>query len=372
MEKNLRCAVIGMGLLGSQHADHLFSHKNTSVAAVCDQKAEKARVWAEAHACSWYEDFTEMLEKEELDLVVVATQDPYHKAPILGACERGVPYVISEKPLTTSLADAYEIREAAQKSGTCIKVLFPNRFYPLDRSIRLLLRKGYLGTPQFGEMRMDDSIDVPRNLWGKDSKKFSAISSPAFFLLSHAVDLLHYYFAPGKVARVYAKGKRSVIGSEFDFLDCLLTFDNGMIIRLKTEWTKRMEELVENYVQLTAEKGGFAYNKTPGYEAGQGLRIYLEIPKEKAEEAAGLLEQEGIHAEFSYSEKMKAYRFDLKAQDKNDFDWNEGVCLYADSFMENGERKVPFTDLEEGIRQVAVVEAILNSAREDKEVILEP
>lgn len=199
----------------------------------------------------------------------------------------------------------------------------------------------------------------------------ASISSPAFFLFSHAVDLLHYYFSPRKVVRVYAKGKRSVIGSEFDFLDCLLTFDDGMVIRLKTEWTKRMEGLVENYVQLTAEKGGFAYNKTPGFEAGQGLRIYLEIPEDKAKEAAGILEREGIHAELSYSENMKAYRFDLKAEDGNDFDWNEGVCLYADSFIEKGEGKVSITDLEEGIRQVAVVEAILNSAREDKEVILE-
>ena len=145
MEKILRCAVVGMGLLGSQHAEHLYKHKNTLVTAVCDQKVEKAKRWAEEHACSWYEDFTEMYKKEKPDLVVVATQDPYHKGPILKACKSGIPFVISEKPLTTSLADACEIREAAKKSGTCIKVLFPNRFYPLDRSIRLLVYPGTCG-----------------------------------------------------------------------------------------------------------------------------------------------------------------------------------------------------------------------------------
>lgn len=81
MEKILRCAVVGMGLLGSQHAEHLYKHKNTLVTAVCDQKVEKAKRWAEEHACSWYEDFTEMYKKEKPDLVVVATQDPYHKGP---------------------------------------------------------------------------------------------------------------------------------------------------------------------------------------------------------------------------------------------------------------------------------------------------
>lgn len=368
MGKKFRCAVIGMGILGSQHAERLYAHEGTEIVAVCDMKAEKARNWAGQHACRWYEDFREMYEKENLDLIVVATQDPYHKEPIIQACEQKIPYVISEKPLTTSVKEAYEIKEAAEKSGTCIKVLFPNRFYPLDRAIRMMLKEGGLGTPEFGEMRMDDSIDVPRNLWGKDSKNFSAISSPVFFLLSHAVDLLHYYFAPRKIIKVYAKGKQSVIGSEFDYMDSFLTFEDGLLIRLKTEWTKRMEELVENYVQVTGEKGGFSYNKTPGFKVEQGLRIYIEADRKNAEKILESLEKEGICAALEYSETMQAFRFDLKAERENDFDWNSGVCIYADSFREGLEGKVSLTDLNDGIRQVEVVEALLKSAKEGREV----
>ncbi len=368
MEKIFRCAVIGMGMLGSQHAERLYGHEGVEVAAVCDIKVEKARSWAEKYSCNWYKDFCEMYEKEKLDLVVVATQDPYHKEPIIQACEYKIPYVISEKPLTTCVKDAYEIKEAAGKSGTCIKVLFPNRFYPLDRTIRLMLDKGCLGTPEYGEMRMDDSIDVPRNLWGKDSKNFSSISSPVFFLLSHAVDLLHYYFASRKIVKVYAKGKRSVVGSEFDYMDSFLTFEDGLVIRLKTEWTKRMEELVENYVQVTGEKGGFVYNKTPGFKAGQGLRIYMETEKDTAQKMLESLKQQGICAELEYSEAMQAFRFDLTAGQENDFDWNAGVCIYADSFRKDFEENVPLTDLNDGIRQVQVVEALIKSAKENREV----
>ncbi len=368
MEKKFRCAVIGMGILGSQHAQRLNRHEGMEVAAVCDMKAEKARTWAEQNSCRWYKDFRDMYKQENLDLVVVATQDPYHKDPIIQACEHKIPYVISEKPLTTCVEEAYEIQDAAEKSGTCIKVLFPNRFYPLDRAVRLMLKSGCLGNPEFGEMRMDDSIDVPRNLWGKDSKNFSAISSPVYFLLSHAVDLLHYYFAPRKIVKVYAVGKKSVIGSEFDYMDSFLTFEDGLVIRLKTEWTKRMEELVENYVQVTGEKGGFAYNKTPGFQAEQGLRIYMETGRSTAEETLERLKKEGIEASLEFSEKMQAFRFDLKAVEKNDFDWNSGVCIYADSFRERFEERVPLTNLMDGIRQVEVVEALLKSAKEGREL----
>lgn len=365
-----KCAVIGMGLLGSQHADRLYHHDTTQIVAVCDMKVEKAKAWAEGKNVACYDDFHEMFAKEQLDLVVIATQDPYHKDPLIAACDAKVPYVISEKPLTTRLEDALEVEAAAQKSGTVIKVLFPNRFYPLDQTIRLLLKEGYLGEPQYGEMRMDDSIDVPLSLWGKDSKNFSRISSPAFFLLSHSVDLLSFYFAPRKVVKVYAVGRQGTIGSEVDYMDSFLTYDNGMVIRLKTEWTKRMDTLVENYVQFTAEKGGVSFNKTPGFQCDQGLRIVLDGGKELAQQAAALLATHGIHAEIQEYGEEPTYALVLKASEGNDFDWNHGVCLYADSF--DGEAPVlsPVTTLEGGIEQVRVVEALLTSAKTGKEIVL--
>lgn len=365
-----RCAVIGMGLLGSQHAERLYHHETTQIVAVCDMKLEKAKSWAEGKNVACYDNFNEMFSKEQLDLVVVATQDPYHKEPLLAACEAKVPYVISEKPLTTRLDDALEVAVAAKKSGTVIKVLFPNRFYPLDQAIRLLLCNGYIGEPQYGEMRMDDSIDVPLSLWGKDSKNFSRISSPAFFLLSHSVDLLSFYFAPRKVVKVYAVGKQGTIGSEVDYMDSFLTYDNGMVIRLKTEWTKRMDTLVENYVQFTAEKGGVSFNKTPGFQCEQGLRIVIDGGKELAEQAANLLDAHGIHAKIQVYGETPTYALVLKASEDNDFDWNHGVCLYADSFDGAEPELSPVTTLEGGIEQVRVVEALLNSAKTGKEVVL--
>ena len=215
----LKCVVIGMGLLGSQHAAYLSRYEKTSVAAVCDLKPEKAQAWAEKHGAAYYSDVKKMLEEIKPDLAVIATQDPYHKEPIITACQAGIPYIISEKPLTTTVEDAVQIREAAAKSGTQIKVLFPNRFYPLDRSIRLLVSNDYLGAPQYGEMRLDDAISVPLRLWGADSGHFAKISSPAYFLLSHAVDLLRFYFAPREITKVYAVGKKGVIGSDVDYVD---------------------------------------------------------------------------------------------------------------------------------------------------------
>lgn len=364
------CAVIGMGLLGTQHADRLHAHDTTRVVAVCDIKPEKAQQWAEANGAHAYSNYDEMFEKESIDLVVVATQDPYHKEPLLSACAHKIPYVISEKPMCTNLADALEVQEAAKASGTEIKVLFPNRFYPLDRSIRLLVKENYIGKPEYGEFRIDDSIDVPLQLWGKDSKHYASISSPAYFLLSHAVDLLTFMFGQ-KVVKVYAVGRQSIIGSDVDWVDCFLTYDGGLTIRLKTEWTKRIHRLCENYLQFTGTEGGFIFNKTGGFQCDQGLSFVVDAGEEKANEAKQLLEKYGYTAHVERCGETGGYAVVMReCEGDNGFDWNSGICIYADSFGAEEDALSPLTTLEGGIDQVRVVEAILRSAKEGKEIIL--
>lgn len=364
-------AVIGMGLLGSMHANKLKDHKGTKVIAVCDMMAEKAKTWAEANGAAWYDSVEKLFAKEKPDVVVVATQDPYHKEPILVACAHKVPYIICEKPLTTTVEDALEIEKVSKASGTEIKVLFPTRFSPLDQTVRLLLREGFLGQPSYGEMRLDDNISVPINLWGKDSKKFASISNPAYFLLSHGVDSLHFYFEPRKVKKVYAIGANSTIGSNPDYADGYLTFDDGLTIRLKTEWTKRIGYLVENYMQLTATKGGFTFNKSEGFLHKSGLQIFIDGPRENAEKALARLSGYGITAKLvSFTEPIESYALELDpSAPGNGMDWGAASGYYADSFGGGQELELtPFTNLNGGIAQVKVVDAMLRSIREKREI----
>lgn len=364
------CAVIGMGLLGSQHADRLNVHESTRVVAVCDIKPDKAEQWAKAHGAHAYADFEKMLDQEKIDILVVATQDPYHKAPLLAACAHKVPYVISEKPLCTNLEDALEVKVAAEASGTVIKVLFPNRFYPLDRTIRMLIQENYMGNPEYGEFRIDDSIDVPLQLWGKDSRHFASISSPAFFLLSHAVDLLTFLF-DRRVEKVYAIGKKSIIGSDVDYMDCFLTYAGGLTIRLKTEWTKRIGRLCENYLQFSGTEGGFVFNKTGGFQCEQGLSFVVDAGEEKAMEAKRRIEACGYTAHVEPCGETGGYAVVMReCEGDNGFDWNSGVCLYADTFEKQEDALSPLTSLEGGIGQVRVVDALLRSAKEGREIVL--
>ena len=275
MGKTLRAGIVGLGILGSEYARFLHQSPAVSVAAVADVRPEAAqRVAAEVGAAA-YADYREMLRRHALDLVVIATPDPLHREPSVAALEAGVPNIIQEKPLATTLEDAAAIYEAVEKRKARLFVNFANRATPLDVATRYAVQEGLLGRVVYGEVRLDDNISVPRQLWGGRSRDWAAGSSTAHFLLSHVVDLLRWYFSPAEVREVYAISQREVLGYTPDLYDAFLTFDSGLKVRVKAEWIKHIDELVEFYMCFSGSEGTLVYNKRSGFGAVPGWRANL-------------------------------------------------------------------------------------------------
>ena len=141
-----------------------------------------------------YTDYGELLRQHALDLVVVATPDPLHREPVIAALEAGVPNIIQEKPLATTVEDAGAIYEAVERRRARLFVNYANRGAAQDIATHYVIQQGLLGPVVYGEARLDDNITVPTGLWGQRSRACAAGSSTAHFLLSHVVDLLRWYF----------------------------------------------------------------------------------------------------------------------------------------------------------------------------------
>lgn len=275
MPNKLKAGVIGLGILGQQHAEFLHNHPAVEVVAVSDlRQPAAAHVAAQLQAAA-FTNYAEMFKQHALDLVVVATPDHLHRAPTLAAIEAGVPNILQEKPLATSLADADAIYNAVERAGTRFFIDFANRAVPLDLATRYLIQNGLLGRMVYGEARLDDNISVPTQMWGDRTKDFAAGSSTAHFLLSHVVDLLRWYFAPAEVTEVYAISQKTVLGYTPDLYDAFLTFNNGLKIRVKAEWIKHMDELVEFYLGFSGSEGTLIYNKAPGFGVERSWRANL-------------------------------------------------------------------------------------------------
>ena len=270
MPVKLKAGVIGLGILGRQYMDLFAQHDAVEVAAVCDVRGAVAEQAAASVGAAAYSDARAMLAEQTLDLAVVATPDHLHVEPSLAAIEAGVPTVIQEKPLATTLADAETLYNAVERRGTRFFINYANRAMPLDLATYYVVQKGLIGRPIYAETRLDDNISVPTALWGERSAEFAAGSSTAHFLLTHVIDLMHWMFAPARIVDVYAVRQDIVLGYTPDLYDSFLTFDSGLKVRCKAEWIRYMDEIVEFYTSISGERGTIIFNKRPGF-GGDGF-----------------------------------------------------------------------------------------------------
>ena len=370
----LKLGVIGVGLLGGGHARFAATNPDVDLVAIAYPRSSVGRKVANETKSTWYGDYREMLKKEDLDVAIVATPDPLHREPVVAAFRSGVRHVITEKPLATTRADAGRIRDAAEKAGADLNILFPNRFHPLDRCVHYVVQNGLLGAPCYGDVRLDDNISVPTSMWGNRSKEWARGSSTAHFLFSHVVDLLRCHFRPAEVVEVYAGSQNRVLGYTPDLYDAQLTFDSGLLVRIKAEWIRRMDALVEFEMGFSGERGSIYYRKSRSFRGEPGLRIDLDRAT-----AASLARHQkalakiGIRARIlSDPDARTKHALEPYPEDNGKGRYSAlGTCF---DVIRNGRKLAaipgfgPLPGLEDALRQVEVVAAIVQSAEKKRPV----
>jgi len=288
----LKACVIGLGILGKEYVTRLDDRPEVDVVGVADIIEARAREVGKLVRAKVYTDYVPMLREQRPDIAVIATPDPLHREPVLAAIEAGVPAIIQEKPMATTVADAEAMLDAAEKAGARIFVNYANRGSPLDRATHYVIQQGLLGQIVYGESHLDDHIAVPTRLWGNRTRSWAEGSSTAHFLLSHSVDFLRWVLAPAEVTEVFAISQRKVLTYTPDLYDAFLTFDNGAKFRVKAEWIKHIDGLVEFSLDFSGAEGSLRYRKVAGFAEVEGWRANLSAKLDYRE----LLKHQGILA----------------------------------------------------------------------------
>jgi hypothetical protein len=110
----LRVGVIGCGFFTENHLAAWSSMDDVVLAAVCDIDLEKARSAAERHkAEAYYGDAAEMLAREQLDFVDIATTMESHASLVALAASRKLPTIVQKPPRRPSRIASRSSREHA-------------------------------------------------------------------------------------------------------------------------------------------------------------------------------------------------------------------------------------------------------------------
>lgn len=150
-----RVGVIGCRGIGVQHASGLVGLANAELAAACDLAPAMLQSFQAEWHSTWpqlalYTSHKEMLAKEQLDIVTIATSDHRHADLVVDAANAGVKGIFCEKPMATNLADADRMLEAVERNNTILSIDHTRRWFPLWRHIKEeVVDKGAIGAVQY-------------------------------------------------------------------------------------------------------------------------------------------------------------------------------------------------------------------------------
>jgi len=149
---------IGVGNMGSAHLPNFLGNREVQVVAICDVdrlKRDKAREQVEQHyaaeresgrfrGCETYNEFEDLLARDDIDAVLIAVPDHWHALIAIAACKAGKD-VYCEKPLALTIREAREMVRAARRYNTVFQTGSQQRSDAKFRYACELVRNGRIG-----------------------------------------------------------------------------------------------------------------------------------------------------------------------------------------------------------------------------------
>jgi predicted dehydrogenase len=223
MNNPIQIAVLGAGLIGKRHIEHIIAEPQAELYAVVDPSPAGKEV-ATAKGVKWYPNFTAMIATSRPDGVIVATPNQMHVSNGLEAIAAGIPALI-EKPIADDIVAGIKLVEAAEKVGVPILTGHHRRHNPTILRAKAIIDAGRLGRIVavhgfFWLMKPDDYFDIQ---WRREIG-----AGPVLLNLSHDIDLLRYLC--GEVEAVQALQSNAVRNYPVDETTVvILKFANGAL-----------------------------------------------------------------------------------------------------------------------------------------------
>ncbi len=265
----MKYALIGCGRIATNHIKAVLNN-HLEFAAVCDVVPEQMENLLAKHELNReesihrYTDYREMIEKEQPELVGIATESGIHAQIALYCIDHGV-NVIIEKPMAMSIEDANEIIRRSEEKGVKVSACHQNRFNVAVQQMRKALEAGRFGKLSHGSIhvrwnRNQDYYDQAkwRGTWAQDG---GALMNQCI----HGIDLLRWMMG-GEIDEVYGVTRQQFhhyLEAE-DIGMAVVKFKNGAVATIEgttNVYPKNLEETLYLFGENgTVKLGGKSTN----------------------------------------------------------------------------------------------------------------
>ena len=202
--QKLKAAVIGTGYIGPAHIEAMRRLGDVEVVALAEANQKVAEQKAQMLGIEKaYGDYKKMLEDNSIDVVHNCTPNHMHYQVNCDILNTGK-HVVSEKPLSTSVADSAKLVKLAKKTGLVNAVNFNYRYYPLVQQAWAMVRNKALGDIFAVQgCYMQDWLLYDTDWNWRLEPKFAGPSRAMADIGSHWFDLIQFVTGK-KIIRVFA------------------------------------------------------------------------------------------------------------------------------------------------------------------------
>jgi len=215
---SLRIGVIGVGVMGSNHARVLTGLPGAELVGVADPDVRQADFVARTLGCAAVGSVDELLDLG-VDAVTIAAPTHLHHDIALACIARGV-HILVEKPIASSVEEGREIIAAARRAGVTLMVGHVERFNPAVEAIKEALRN-------------EDILSIAITRVGPFPPRMSNVGV-VIDLAVHDIDLIRW-FTDSEIIEVQPQLSSAVAERE-DIALLQFRTASGVLAHINTNW----------------------------------------------------------------------------------------------------------------------------------------
>ncbi len=277
LQEKIKIAVVGLGKMGLSHFSMVNAHPDADTIA-CDATGFLVDVLSKnIPGLTVYRKYEELLEKEGLDAVVIATPSRMHDAMVRAALDRGI-HVFCEKPFCLDWREAEALADMAESKGLVNQVGYHYRYVGAFQYMKKLLEVDAIGTVTHVQAEAYGPVVLRENKKSWRNQK-SEGGGCLYDYAAHPINLLNWFFG----APTHVSG--SVLSSIFsrDTDDAVMsTLQFGHVpAQLSVNWSDESHRKMTTKISMIGTNGRL-------YADRQECQLFLrEVPEDLEDHAKG-------------------------------------------------------------------------------------
>lgn len=334
-ERKVRYAVVGLGHIAQVAVLPGFTNpRNSQLAALVSGSEAKMRLLAQRYQVPWtfsFDQYDDCLRSGEIDAVFLALPNHLHAEYAIRAAKAGI-HVLCEKPLAVTRRDCERMIRAARKHNIRLMTAYRLHFQEPALAAIELVKSGRIGEPRYFNSAFSFTLSDATNLRLSDLPGAGTLHDVGVYCINTARHL--FQAEPVEVAALTGSRDDARFRNVAETVSCLMRFPGGGL----ASFTNSFGASPHGYYEIVGTQGSLRLD--PAFAYSENLAWTLK--------AGGQVE--------------------TKTFDRRDH-FGAQFSYFSDCVLNGTE---PEPSGEEGMIDVAIVEALYRSAQTGRAVKVGP